>query len=66
MHTTICGDQRDGYTCTLAPHVPEVDHTEVRDAGPRRAYTAAFWAAQPGKNWSGQTIVSLYPARGAA
>lgn len=41
-----CGDTRDGFTCTLAPHSERVDHAEqvVAPGGVRAAsYTRAFW-----------------------
>jgi len=45
--TTTCGDSRDGFTCTLAPHDPtRVDHAEqvIAPNGVRAAsYTRAFW-----------------------
>jgi hypothetical protein len=38
----VCGDTRDGYTCTLAPHAPRIDHAQVGHVA-EVPYTIAFW-----------------------
>lgn len=56
----ICGAQREGYTCTLAPHADTIDHTEIRERSGGIVYTAAFWGStitNTGK------VTALYPPR---
>lgn len=39
----LCGATHEKHVCTLAPHRPEIDHTEVARTASGFPHTVAFW-----------------------
>jgi hypothetical protein len=41
-----CGATHGEHVCTLAPHRPEIDHTEVAHTASGFPYTVTFWKSE--------------------